>query len=145
MLQIELRVGQRPRLVSAPVRGLPTLPRRFNLRTVLLRFASKSESGVTVPACDDLDSCARTFPVKTAKSKITQRLRIRATQDSRAAKFVLAIEKTRGRLCDCWPSIYLLTSYHSVSSSARPIFFKVTVALPRVSLFSLPRFSDGDR
>src|SRR5207245_6319737 len=54
--------------------------------------ASKSESGVTVPACDDMDSCAKTFPARTAKDKITQRLRIGAAQDSRAAGFFLAIE-----------------------------------------------------
>src|SRR6266404_1465926 len=38
MLQIELRVGQRRDLCRHLFRRLPTLPRRFNLRIVLLRF-----------------------------------------------------------------------------------------------------------
>src|SRR6267143_3949705 len=73
---------------------------------------SNSERGVTVPACDDMDSCAKTFPTKTPKNKITQRLRIRAAQDGRAAGFLLASENmffscacvTKPRIIGEWPN-----------------------------------------
>jgi len=73
MLERELRSGA-SRLVSELALLLRTMPRRFDLRIVLLGFHEQLREWRDHSVCDDADSCGKARPAKITESKITKYL-----------------------------------------------------------------------